>query len=423
MSAKKRNRRCLIQVLLFVPFFLIVFWARPGFSQDKTGDVVIGSTYSFAPKNIEGRIDIRIHRPADYETSGEKYPVLYLLDVENDFVFGSAVADFLAANDKIPSLIVVSLFLGNASGAPPQLIVFLENEVFPFIEKGTRVQPCRVLYGHSARSLATLFVLLNRPDLFYGYIGAGLGLTSPPWTTAIDLIKVSEAKLAEMKTLKKSFFFVLGNEQPFYPGIQKFVDILRTKAPQDLDWKYENMPDDDHFSNKLKTLYGGLEHVFRGWPLPLEAAKEGPEAVKAHYHRLTERLGYETGLPRKPIYRAAMNWLAYQNQVDIALSLVRGLKEKYGFDSGIGEGDLIFGASSAVNSSKFDDALKIYTFLCQENPESPAGFNGLGDVYEKTGRTDLALASYEKAVKLAEAKNDPALKKYKDNLERVKKEK
>lgn len=404
-------------------FLLCLNFSAPGFSQEKTGDVVVGSVYTFSPKNIEGKIDVSVHLPADYEKSGEKYPVLYLLDVEKDFTFGSAVADFLAANDRIPGLIVIGLFLGNASGPPPQLIAFLENEVFPFIEKGYRVQPCRVLYGHSARSFATLFVLLNRPDLFYGYIGAGLGLTSPPWTTAIDLVKLSEVKIAEMKSLKKSFFFVLGNEQPFYPGIQRFMDILKTKAPQDLDWKYENMPDDDHFSNKLKTLYEGLEHVFRGWRLPLKAAKEGPAAVKAHYEKLSDRLGYETGLPRKPIYRAVMNWLAYQNQVDVALALVKGLKEKCAFDCGIADGDLIFAASFAVNSSKFDEALKIYAFLVQENPESPAGFNGLGEVHEKTGRLDDAVVAYEEAVKLAETKNDPALKKYQANLERAKKQK
>jgi enterochelin esterase-like enzyme len=408
---------------LFHVAVIIIFMLAPCFSQEKTGDVIIGTTYSFTPRNFEGQVDVGVHLPEGYDKSSETYPVLYLLDVEKDFVFGSAVADFLASNDRIPKLVVVGVFLGKATGSPPQLIAFLENQVFPFIERETRVQPCRVLYGHSARSFATLFILLNRPDLFYGYIGAGLGLTSPPWTTAIDLVQLSETKLSEMKTLKKSFFFVLGNEQPFIPGVGKLVEILKAKAPNDLDWKYENMPGDDHFSNKLKTLYFGLEHVFKGWYLPVEVAKKGPEAVKAHYAGLSERLGFEAGLPQQPIHRAVMNWLAYQNQVDVALALVKGLKEKYAFDSGVSEGDYLFAARFAGNSSKFDDAVKILTFLCQENPESAGGFNGLGEIYEKTGKVDLALANYEKAVKLAEAKNDPSLKKYQDNLERVKKQK
>jgi len=410
-----------IKSQIFSGAFILFFSLSPCFRQVKTKDITIGSSYSFAPKNIEGAIDVSVHLPKDYDAASGKYPVLYLLDIEQDFVFGSAVADFLSDNDRIPGLIVVDVFLGKASGPPPALIVFLENELFPFVEKNYRVEPCRVLYGHSARSFATLYVLLNRPDLFYGYICAGLGLTSPPWTTAIDLVKLSEAKISEMKSLKKSLFFVLGNEQPFFPGVRKFMDILSAKAPKDLDWNYEQMPDDDHFSNKLKSLYHGLEFVFKGWPLPVEIAKAGPEAIQSHYERLSDRLGFPTGIPRGAIYRAVMNWLAYQNQVDLALAVVKGLKEKYSFDCGVREGDFIFGANNAVNSSEFDDAIKIYTYVCNEHPESPAGFNGLGEVYEKMGKPEQALANYEKAVWLAQAKNDPSLKKYQGSLDRVKK--
>jgi len=412
--------RRMVENRLFISLFVMLFLMSPCFAQVKTQDIVIGTSYSFSAKNIEGAIDVNIHLPADYDASGEKYPVLYLLDVDQDFVFGSAVSDFLSRNFRIPGLIVVGVFLGKVSGVPPALIAFLENELFPFIEKNYRVQPCRTLYGHSARSFAALYVLLNRPDLFYGYICAGFGLTSPPWITGIDLVELSETKLSEMKTLKKSLYFVLGNEQPFYPGVRKFMNILSAKAPKDLDWDYENMPDDDHFSNRLKTLYHGLEFVFRGWYPSAEIAKAGPEAMKSHYDWLSDRLGFQTGFPRSAIYRAVMNWLAYQNQVDVALTIVKGLKEKYSFDCGVGENDLIFGARSALNGSKFDDAAKIYSFSCAENPTSPAGFGGLGEVYEKTGKLEQALLNCEKAVQLAKAKDDPSLKKYQDDYERIK---
>jgi len=414
MPDKKKSA----SLFLCLSFLLLLLSPCP--AQEKTKDVVVGSSYLFAPQTIKGSIEVNVHLPEGYAESEERYPVLYLLDVEKDFVFGSAVADFLAANNRIPDLIVIGVFLGKASGAPPQLIEFLEKELFPSVEKNYRVQPCRVLYGHSARSFATLFVLLNRPDLFYGYIGAGLGLTSPPFTTAVDLVKLFDVRLSRMTTLKKSFYFVLGNEQPFFPGVDQFISILKSKAPKDLDWKYENMENDDHFSNKLKTLYNGLEHVFRGWYPALESAKTGPEAIKADYDRLSDRLGFPIGLPQDEIHRAVMNWLAYQGNVDLALSLVRGLRSKFGFDSGVSEGDLMFAGGFAAGGSKFDDAVKIYSFLCEQYPASAQGFNGLGEAYEKSGRPELALKNYEKAVQLAREKNDPGLKRYLDNLERLK---
>jgi pimeloyl-ACP methyl ester carboxylesterase len=404
----------------FFAFFTLLFLsAAPSPAQEKTKDVAIGTTYRFSPKNIKGTIDVSLHFPKDYDKSSDEYPVLYLLDAEDDFVFGSAVADFLAANDRIPALAVVSVFLGNVSAAPPQLIAFFESELFPFIEKSVRVQPCRILYGHSARSFAALYALLNRPDLFYGYICAGLGLTSPPWTTAIDMVKMAEAKLSEAKSLPKSFFFSLGDEQPFYPGVNTLIDILKANRPDGLDWKYEHMENDDHFSNKLKTLYGGLEHVFKGWILPTDVAEKGPEAVKTHYDRLSERLGYSIGIPKRPIYRAIMNWLVYRNRVDLGLGMIAGLKGRGGFDSGVGEGDLEFAGRSCISGSKLDDADKIYRFLCRMDPESPLGFNGLGEVCEKRGELTLAVSNFEKAVKLAESKNHPLLKRFRDNLERA----
>ena len=53
-------------------------------------------------------------------------------------------------------------------------------------------------------------------------------------------------------------------------------------------------------------------------------------------------------------------------------------------------------------------------------PQRPA-LDGLGGAYEKAGKLDLAPACYEKSVALATAENDPELKKYQDNLARMKK--
>jgi tetratricopeptide (TPR) repeat protein len=179
------------------------------------------------------------------------------------------------------------------------------------------------------------------------------------------------------------------------------------------------MPDDDHFSNKLKTLYSGLEHVFSAWRLPLDTAQAGPEAIKDHYDRLSERLGYAVGLPAGPIKRAIMDWLVYEDRVDAALATLKSLKDKLVFDAGVEAGDLRMGAYFALNSGRLNEAIKIYSFLCREYPESAQNLNGLGEVYEKNGQLDSARSSYEKAVALATAKNDPELKKYQDNLARL----
>lgn len=418
----KRRGRLFISTLASLT--LLILFAPPAPAQQKTGDVLVGSVYTFTPKAIQGTVDISVHLPEGYESSGAAYPVLYLFDIERDFVFASAVADFLAANDRIPPLIVVDINVSNASGAPPQVLAFLEGELFPFVASNFRTQPCRILYGHSGRSFAALYVFLNRPDLFYGTICAGLALSSPPWTTAVDFVKLAEQKLqapADSKTWAKSLYFALGDEKPFFPGVDKFREVLAARAPAGLDWKYENMPEDDHTSTKLKTLYAGLEHVFRGYYPPVEAAAGGREALKAHYDRLSARLGYPLGLPRRAIHRAVMNWIAYQDKVDIALSLAKSLKDEPGFGGVFEKDDLRFSGSTALNSGRVDDAVKIFSYLCATEPADPAGFNSLGEAYEKLGQPELALKSFTEAVRLAQAANDPALKRYQANLNRARK--
>ena len=79
----------------------------------------------------------------------------------------------------------------------------------------------------------------------------------------MDFSAMAEDRLAKLKTLPKSFVFSLGDEEKFFAGVERFMSVLKAKAPTDLRWTYIQMPGDDHNSTKLKTLYQGLEFVFK----------------------------------------------------------------------------------------------------------------------------------------------------------------
>ena len=59
----------------------------------------------------------------------------------------------------------------------------LEAEVLPFVESRYRTAPSRLLAGHSLGGLFTTYALVNRPDLFNGYIAL-----SPSYHHGRDLI-------------------------------------------------------------------------------------------------------------------------------------------------------------------------------------------------------------------------------------------
>ena len=231
--------------------------------QTKTGDVPIGASYVFRSTHLQGEIPVRIHLPSDYAKGESRYPVLYLLDIANDFVFASASADFLAQSGRIPSLIVVSIDVDKLSGSPQDMVDFLDKDLLPYVDRTWRTAPRRILYGHSGRSFAAFFMMLNRPELFEGYICPGFGVTWPVEQGRADLAAMAEERFAKMTSLPKAFVFSVGDEPKFYAGIERFQSILKAKAPADFRWTYIHMPGDDHTSTKLKTLYQGLEFMFK----------------------------------------------------------------------------------------------------------------------------------------------------------------
>ncbi len=261
-----RGRHRLMKRLGAALQILIMFGAAALSAQTKTGNVILGGQYVFKSKSLAGEIPVRIHLPADYEDGKNAYPVLYMLEIANDFSFASTTADFLAACGRIPGLIVVSIDVDKLTGPPAGMIAFLEKDLFPYVENTFRTQPRRVLYGHSGRSFAALFILINRPDMFADFILPGLGLTWPPEAGRLDFAaKISEL-LDKSASFPKTMVLSLGDEKKFLAGIDHFLSILRAKAPKDFRWVYLPYPDDDHVSTKLKTVYQGLEFIFKPGP-------------------------------------------------------------------------------------------------------------------------------------------------------------
>lgn len=244
--------------------FLIGPPAAP--AQTKTGDVAIGTRYVFTFPDIQGEIPVRIHQPSAGTDKTGPPPTLYVLEIADDFVYASAVADFLAHCGRIPGLVVVGIDVDKISGPPQSMIAFLDKALIPFVEKTAGAGPRRIIFGHSGRSFAALFMLLERPDLFEGYICPGLGLSWPLEKGRLDFTAMAEARWARTKSLPKSLFFSLGDEDKFFAGIDRFTAMLKAKAPADLRWKYLQLPGENHESTKLKTLYQGLEFVFRSGP-------------------------------------------------------------------------------------------------------------------------------------------------------------
>ena len=121
-----------------------------------------------------------IAKPAGYGNGTDRYPVLYLLDGETHFRYTAAIVDFLAANDRIPQMLVVGIVSGDSrkrthdltppstaesdnrfspgNGGADAFLSFLAGELIPYVDQTYRTRPYRLLAGHSLGGLFGVYI-------------------------------------------------------------------------------------------------------------------------------------------------------------------------------------------------------------------------------------------------------------------------
>jgi hypothetical protein len=302
---------------------------------------------------------------------------------------GSTI-EFLARNGKMSELIVVGITntdrtrdLTPAKGTGPNaaqfptaggadnFLKFIETEVIPQIEKSYRVQPYRILAGHSFGGLFTVHTLITRPELFNSYIAVSPSLQWADETT----LKRAQEFFKTRKELNATLFTSLGNE----PGdIGKdfvlFKELLAGTKIKGFEWEAEQMKDEDHGSVVLRSHYVGLRKVYDGWQMPRDpetgAVAGGLKAADAHYKWLSEKFHYSIPTPE-----AVINQIGYQ-----------------------------FLLAATPNP---EEAIATFKTNVERYPNSANVYDSLGEAYEKTGHLDWATPQYEKAQALGKLNHDP----------------
>ena len=333
---------------------------------------------------------ILVRTPPGYATNKLAYPVLYMTDGDAHIGHTGSTIEFLARNGRMSELIVVGITNTDrtrdltpakatgpnaaqfpTAGGADNFLKFIETEVIPQIEKSYRVQPYRILAGHSFGGLFAVHALITRPELFNSYIAV-----SPSLQWADDAtLKRAEEFFKTRKELNATLFTSLGNE----PGdIGKdfvlFKELLATTKIKGFDWEAEQMKDEDHGSVVLRSHYFGLRKVYDGWQMPRDpetgAVAGGLKAADEHYKWLSEKFHYSIPTPE-----ALINQIGYQ-----------------------------FLLAATPNP---EEAIATFKSNVERYPNSANVYDSLGEAYERNGHLDWAAPQYEKAQALGKQNNDP----------------
>ena len=346
---------------------------------------------------------VLIRTPVGYETNNVKYPVLYMTDGDAHMGHTASTIDFLMRNGRISDLIVVGVTNTDrtrdltpakaadknaagelqfpTSGGADNFLKFFETELIPAIEEQYRVQPYRILAGHSLGGLFAIHAMIAKPGLFNSYVAVSPSLQ---WENG-EALKRAEDFLKNRKEMKVTLFASIGNESgAISEDFDKFKALLSKTNIKGFEWQAERMADEDHGSVVLRSHYFGLRKVYEGWQAPRDpktfAVVGGLKGADDHYKKLSEKFGYSIPTPENLI-----NQIGYQY----------------------------------LNAGKQEEAIATFKVNVERYPASANVYDSLAEAYERDGRIDLAEPLYDKARLLGEQNHDPNAATFKTNYERA----
>ncbi len=369
-------------------------------AQDGGEPIVIGSRHSVQSHVLGEARPFWVYMPAGYDASDDVYPVVYLLDGNAHFHHTTGVAQFLAAQGRMPDVIVVAIPNTDrardltprmwtdttsafpTAGGADDFLRFLREELIPHIDGAYRTAPYRILIGHSFGGLFTTYALLTQPDLFQAHIAISPSL----WWDDEALIRSAEEFFGDPADdgppVRSGFLYMtMGNEGgPMLAGVWGMARVLETRAPTTFRWGFDVLSQEDHGSVPLRSTYAGLEQLFEGWHLadPVQLAAE--RGMAAVFAGLSERFGYEIHTPESLVNTIGYGLLA-QDRTDQAIAVFQRNVERY--------------------------------------PSSANVHDSLGDAYDAAGKWQLARDSYARAVARGREIGDPNLAVYQANLDRL----
>jgi predicted alpha/beta superfamily hydrolase len=373
-------------VLLFVAVLVV----QRSFGQDP---VVVGQKHAIHSRILNEDRSYDIYVPASYRwASDRRYPVLYLLDGESNFLHTAGSVSFLSSQGELPEVIVVAItstvrvrdytqtdwsshWVGG--GGAKGFKSFLSRELIPRIEKEYRTNGFRILSGHSAGGQFALYTLTSEPSLFNAYVAISPSLN---WDDHLPQ-KSLEESFAHTDSMRAFLYFAWSDDSgQAFADDQRLLETLETKSPKGFRWVGKGFPDETHTSIPLLGQIDALRQLYAGYRFHGDLLEKGVEYAEKHFQAVSKLVGYAMPVPEDVI-----NDLAYEE----------------------------------LNKGRIQEAIVLFQRNANDNPNSANAFDGVADAYEKGGLWKEAIVSSEKAVELAEKYGDPKLGYYTEHTKKL----
>ncbi|MDB5135408.1 MAG: hypothetical protein JWP37_2011 [Mucilaginibacter sp.] len=389
-----------MKYLFFLSFFVISIF--DAMAQSKN-DFSLGFADSVKSNILKEQRQLLIYTPYQGKksraTTKDNYPVIYVLDGENNFRSVAITVERLAGMGLCPPMIVVGIPNTNRSrdltpttvanntdgvknsGGGERFLSFIEKELIPHIDSNYLTSPYKLLMGHSLGGLMVVHTMVYHKNLFNGFIAIEPAI----WWDNHKVLNAAKVAIEKDSYANKTLFLAIANhmergvDTTAVQGdtsdqtelIRYNLDLIHhvQKHPENkLRFKEMYYENDNHATVLFIAAYDALRFIFDYYAFPRYSEYQItnpnlPSMITNHYRKITEELGYQV-LPD--------------------VSLVNNL------------------GYYALRSKEYEVAGKLFALNVRNYPEDANLQDSYGDYYLAKGDRKNAIMWFKKALSIKE---------------------
>ncbi|WP_159801660.1 alpha/beta hydrolase [Flavobacterium sp. MK4S-17] len=220
-------------------------------------------TFTIQSKHVGEERIINVWTPEGYKTNTDSLPVMYMADggIKEDFPHIANTLAKLIKEKKISPLILVGIEntqrrrdltgftevekdkeIAPVVGGSEKFRAFIQEELFPEIDKRYRTTNVKSIIGESASGLFVMETFFLTPEMFDNYIAFDPSL----WWNNHYLVRTAKEHMAKFPEDKKRLWFAGSNTEDIAPFTQKLAEIFKAENMPNLTWKYSDEPKEKH---------------------------------------------------------------------------------------------------------------------------------------------------------------------------------
>lgn len=248
---------------IYFSLLLCILFVGCGNSSQQKDPIPVHDSFTIDSKKVGEIRTINVWTPSEYKKSTDSLPVMYMADggLEEDFPHIANTLAKLIKEKKIEPIILVGIEntqrrrdltgptevekdkeIAPLVGESENFRAFINDELFPEIDKRYRTSKKKGILGESLSGLFVMETLFLKPEMFDYYIAFDPSL----WWNNHYLVRTAKEKLNNMPASVKKLWFAGSSATDISQYTNELSKILKYKNLKTLNWIYSDEPKEEH---------------------------------------------------------------------------------------------------------------------------------------------------------------------------------